>query len=290
MLSFHSLLAASYSIHLDCPRFLNINTSRSFFETASVLKKVVAQSDPDTFRAILFDRDIRYIKNFWDAWDTSQSGSLCREDTLAVLCSVIDMHWKDEVAGLTPDEVNHLANSVCNLAEQQGGGRGVDGLVSFESLKSAFRVFTSRCYFSGSKELQVKNNIGRELRATTKANFDNHRMKHSIKSSDLDYQMLPNTFVTIYDANSGAIPVSGRLALVTKGYKLIDDIPVSPYQSLMFPLKHRKRGSSRKRRSASGFRCVYILCKCILTLKRIIISHSLFIKLLSLILFSSIPL
>lgn len=32
--------ASSFSINLNCPRFLNINTSRSFFETASVLQKV----------------------------------------------------------------------------------------------------------------------------------------------------------------------------------------------------------------------------------------------------------
>lgn len=91
-------------------------------------------------------------------------------------------------------------------------------------------------------------------------------MQHVSMMSETDYQMLMNSaFIGIADNNSGAIPVSGRLTLATKGYKLIDDIPVSPYQSLMFPLKRRKRqGSSRKSRkqSASGFRYVVANVKC----------------------------
>lgn len=90
-------------------------------------------------------------------------------------------------------------------------------------------------------------------------------MQHVSMMSETDYQMLMNSaFIGIADNNSGAIPVSGRLTLATKGYKLIDDIPVSPYQSLMFPLKRRKRqGSSRKSRkqSASGFRYVVAICQ-----------------------------
>ena len=85
-------------------------------------------------------------------------------------------------------------------------------------------------------------------------------MQHVSMMSETDYQMLMNSaFVDIADNNSGAIPVSGRLTLATKGYRIIDEVPVSPYQSLMFTLKKRKRqGSSRKSRkqSASGFRYV----------------------------------
>ena len=89
----------SYAFHLNCPRFLNINTSRSFFETASVLNKVVSQSDPDTFRTIIYDRDVGYIKNFWNVRDINKSGSLSKEDTIKVLQSVMNTHWKDEQQG-----------------------------------------------------------------------------------------------------------------------------------------------------------------------------------------------
>jgi len=243
--------AASFSIHLDCPRFLNINTSRSFFETASVLTKVISQSDPETFRTKVLDRDVSYIRNFWDMKDPMKSGLLSREDTLAVLTIVVETHWKDEVAGLTPNEKHHFVLTFCNLAEKESGG---DGLVSFDSLIAAFKIYTSRCYFSGSKEIQLKNNIGRELKATTKSNIEEHCMQFS-NMSESDYQQLLDTFHSIEDGTSCAIPLSGRLTLVTPGYKLIDGISVSPYQSLMFPLKHRKKGSKRKsrRRSASGF-------------------------------------
>ena len=129
----------SYSFHLNCPRFLNINTSRSFFETASVLNKTLSQSDPDAFRTIIFDRDVGYMKNFWNVRDTNKSGSLSKEDTIQVLRSVIDTHWKDEQQGLTPDEKYHFALTFCNLAEQHGGG---DGTISLDSLISAFKIYT----------------------------------------------------------------------------------------------------------------------------------------------------
>lgn len=249
---FYFILAASFSIHLDCPRFLNINTSRSFFETASVLSKVISQSDPETFRKTIFNRDVNYIRNFWDAQDQYKSGFLSRDETLTVLRQVTELHWKDEIAGLTPDEKHHFLTVFCDLAHQEE-----DGSISFDSLISAFKIYTSRCYFSGSKSLQLQNNIGRELKATTKDNLEKHRMRNSIMS-ELDYQLLLGTFLSIDDGNSCAIPLCGRLALVTLGYKLIDEISVSPYQTLMFPLKHRKKGSQRKSRrrhtSASGFR------------------------------------
>lgn len=45
--------ASSFSIKLNCPRFLNINTSRSFFETASVLQKVSTSLSRETVLVLL---------------------------------------------------------------------------------------------------------------------------------------------------------------------------------------------------------------------------------------------
>ena len=107
-------------------------------------------------------------------------------------------------------------------------------------------------------------------------------MQHVSMMSETDYQMLMNSaFIDIADNNSGAIPVSGMLTLATKGYRIIDNVPVSPYQSLMFPLKKRKRqGTSRKSRkqTASGFRyvkcCAYLFISVLLLLTSIIVPTS----------------
>ena len=147
-----SAAASSFSVKLDCPRFLNVNTSRSFFETASVLAKVIAQSNPETFREIIFQRDVDYVRNSWEVKDVSELGFLSRNDVVQVLDSVTEMHWKDEIAGLSRDEKHHLLVTFCDLAHQEE-----DGTISFESLISALRLYNSRCYYSGSKEIQMYN-------------------------------------------------------------------------------------------------------------------------------------
>ena len=217
-----------------------------------MLTKVTSQSDPETFRTMIFDRDISYIRNFWDSKDQTKSGFLSRDEALEVLHSVIQMHWKDEIAGLSESEKDHFIVTFCNLADKEG-----DEMISLDNLISAFKTYTSRCYFSGSEEILLNNNIGRELKASTKDNLEDHCMRHSI-TSEFDYQLLLDKFLSIDGGHSCAVPLSGSLALFTPGYKMVDDISVSPYQSLMFPLKHQKIGSHRRRRysNASGFRCV----------------------------------
>lgn len=242
------MAASSFSVDISCPRFLNMNTSRSFFETASVLSKVISQSNPDTFREIIFERDINYIRGFWNIRDQSGSGVLTREDTLAVLHSVTELYWKDEVKGLSPDQTNHFLLTFCNLADIEG-----NGIVSFDNLVSAFKMYTSRCYFSGSKEILVKNNIGKELKASTKDLYAGH-LQHSSMASESEYRLL-DTFISIANGNSAAIPLSGKLSIMASGYKIVNDVSVSPHQMIMLPLKHRnKRRRKKGRRSASGFR------------------------------------
>ena len=183
-------------------------------------------------------------------WDSAKKGVMTRDDTLDMLVSLINTHWKDEVAGLTREERNHFASTFRDLALRQGG-RG-DGMISLDNVIYAFKTYTSRCYFSGSNELQITNNIGRELHATSQTNLGQYGFNSST-TSDFEASQ-SKAFTSIDDSHSQAIPINGRISIVTKGYKMIDDIPVSPYQSLMFPLKRRKSSSSsRKRRNASGF-------------------------------------
>ena len=69
---------------------------------------------------MIFDRDISYIRNFWDSKDQTKSGFLSRDEALEVLHSVIKMHWKDEIAGLSESEKDHYIVTFCNLADKEG--------------------------------------------------------------------------------------------------------------------------------------------------------------------------
>lgn len=179
--------------------------------------------------------------------DQGKTDSLSREEALAVLNLATDMHWKDEVSGLTPDEKVHFLQTFCNYADDGAGN------VTWGALAAAFKKYTERCYFSGSKELQIHNNVGRELKVHSKDNVEQH-LTRTAMMSEADYQAYLRKFISIEDTNSRAIPLSGKLTLATNNYKAIDDIPVSPYQTLMFPLKPRKKRSAKRSRSASGFR------------------------------------
>ena len=85
--------ASSFAFHVNCPRFLNINTSRSFFETASCLKKNLDQSDPIKFRTLLSNRDLEYISSYWNLKDKKRTGSLDRTSAFSILEKVTDIHF-----------------------------------------------------------------------------------------------------------------------------------------------------------------------------------------------------
>lgn len=214
------------------------------------LPKVISQSEPDVYRKMIFDRDMSYIRIFWYARDRSMSGVLNWDDALLVIHSVTKMHWKDEIKGLNKEERQHFVETFLQLADKEG-----DGNISLDNLASVFKSYTSRCYFSGSKEIFLKNSSGKELMASTNSALY-HRPMPSSFISQPDSQ-LPLGFLRVDSGDSRAIPLNGKLSIVSKGYKVVNDILVSPYQTIMLPLKRKEKKKSRRRHtSASGFRYV----------------------------------
>jgi hypothetical protein len=132
------MAAPYYTINLNCPRFLNINTSRSLFETASVMMKVLSQSDPEKFRRTLHDRDVSYFRQFWDLKDRTKSGVLSRDEAMDVFRLTTTAHWKDERGR------ESFFKSLCDLADEEG-----DGTILFDNVIVALKTYSSRCYFSG---------------------------------------------------------------------------------------------------------------------------------------------
>ena len=199
---------------------------------------------------MIFDRDLSYIRICWYARDKNRSGVLSWDDALVVLHSVTKMHWKDEIKGLSKQERQHFIETFLQLADKEG-----DGNISLDNLASVFKSYTSRCYFTGSKEIILKNSSGKELMATTNSAFDHRPMPTSLGSPP-DSQ-LPVGFLRIDSSDSRAIPLNGKLSIVSKGYKIVNGILVSPYQTIMLPLKRKEKKKGRRRHtSASGFRYV----------------------------------
>ena len=132
---------ATISIDVNCPRFLNINTSRSLFETTSVVTKVIALSDPEKYIRIMHTRDISYFRSFWDLKDRTKSGVLGRNEAMDVLRQATNAHWKNEIAGLSEKERNYFLNAFLDMTGEDE--------VSFDNLMNTLKVNSSRCYFSG---------------------------------------------------------------------------------------------------------------------------------------------
>lgn len=175
------------------------------------MTKVIDQSDPETFRALLHERDTNYIRSFWEDWDRSKTGILSRDEAEKVLYAALELHWSDEIADFSPDQKHHLIVQFCDLADKK-----VDGTISLENLLSAFKIVESRCYFSGSREILLINNIGRELKAAPMTNEREHLIQQSINSY-ADYQQLLDSFLSVDSGSSCAVPLSGKLSLFTPG-------------------------------------------------------------------------
>ena len=119
----------------------------------------------------------------------------------------------------------------------------------------AFKTFTSRRYFSGSNDILVKNDSGRVF----------HCLLSDQPMRDLPEGAMENVidaFYTVTNGGKSALPLKvksgeldGKFVFYVPGFKLVDNISVSPYQSIMIPLKYSKRGNKRRKRhtSASGF-------------------------------------
>ena len=237
-----------------------MNALPAFFETASVFQKILSQSDPRTYRKMMFERDVNFVRNVWDTYEC-ESGVLSRQEALNVLRSASEIHWKDELEGLSPNEIDDMIMTFVD----SDGSRGI----SFSDIKRALRASTSRSYFSGCKEIQLRNSVGRDLKVSTKDVLERYRVQHPHMTESVLQQFL-NSLQSIDAGNSAAISLKessaqnksrphellGRLFFFTDGYKMIDDVMISPYQSLMFPLTRRKKRPGRKvkrSRNASGF-------------------------------------
>lgn len=252
----------SFSINLHCPRFFYINTSPAFFETAAIFAKTISESHPESYRRCVHDRDVDFVRNIWDAqFQGEPAEKLKAKDALNVLRLAADTHWEDENEGLSPEEKESMVLAFFGKAERYEGSN--NSHIHFSAIENALRVYSRRSNFSGCKEIQVKNNIGRELQVSSNSVMKSHPSFQSLSRGNLGYYHVINA------GNSAAIPLKeetnfrintlrGKLSLSTPGYKKIDNIIVSPYQSAMFSLKrlkrkHGKRRIYRRARNASGF-------------------------------------
>ena len=250
---------------VDCPRFFNINTSPSFFETGAIIVKVIGQSDPESHRDFLYQRDLLFLRNFWDSSPVLKNGCLDRDGVIDVICEAIDTHWTLEFEGLSPDNRRETLKS---LAERMAVD--TDGLITFEAVAEWFRNLTSRNYFTGIDEIQLHNDLGMELRVTKKSNFDNLR---SSIMNEANFQIIVNSFQSILHGAKDAVSLRefseriefskqalcGNLSLYLPGFRLIENVVVNPYQTLMFKLKmlkgiYGKSNSRRRTQGVSGFK------------------------------------
>ena len=255
----------TWSVKVDCPRFFSINTSPSLFETGSVITDIIGRTDPESHRTFLYQRDITFIQNFWGANPALHNGLLDRDSVLDVLCNTTDAHWQQEFQGMSSDEKRQLLGKFIDMAI----GSDIEGLISFDDVKSWFRAMTSRCYFTGVEEIQIHNDSGMQLKVTSKSNFDKQRSRHSVMN-EASFQVVVNSFQPIRNGNAGAIflkdkhtmrnsqkkkPVlCGNLSMYLSGFRLLENVAVDPYQTLMFKLKMRKglHGRPSRRRNARG--------------------------------------
>jgi len=248
---------SSFSVNVDCPRFLHCNALPAFFETASVLSKVISQSDPESYRKIMISRDIAFVRNIWNASIDDTSDLLSRREALSVLRSAAAIHWKGELEGLQGEERDKRLESLFSDVNE--------GPISFLDVKRGLRKSSStRCYFSGCETVQLKNSVGRDLNVATKDVLDVGR------AQGISLQTMLASFQNIGTGSISAIPLKeindyddshphkliGRISLYCDGYKMIDDIGMSPYQPLMFPLVRRgktNRHAGKRTKNASGF-------------------------------------
>jgi len=254
----------TWSVKVDCPRFFNINTSPSFFETGYVITRVIGQSDPETHREFLYRRDLDFIRNFWDSSPALKNGCLDPDSALDVMCDAVDAHWDQELQGLSSASRRELmTNSLEKMIVTDD-----DGLIPFDTIAIWFRNLTSRCYFTGSEEIQLHNDSGVELKVTTTSNLDRQRSRFAVPVNEANFQIILNSFQGIGSGNANAVSLKdnfarpksqkqllcGNLSLYLPGFRLIENVAVNPYQTLMFKLKMRKGlyGKSNRRRSSKG--------------------------------------
>ena len=104
----------------------------------------------------------------------------------------------------------------------------------------------SDALFSGSQMVQVKNSTGREMKVSSK-------YITSVKGSLPGYDSF--TSIAVDNSASFSLPVGNAgLSFYADRYKMIENVAMSPYQPMMFPLLRRKKqGKSKQTQNLSGF-------------------------------------
>lgn len=244
-----------------------MNTSPSFFETGAIIVKILGQSDLDSHRQFLYHRDLVFIRNLWDSSPALKNGCLDHAGAVDLLCDAIDTHWKLEFEGLSPAARREW---LVNIMEGMPLVEDSDGLISFDAAALWLKKISRRNYFTGIEEIQLHNDSGLELKVTQKSNFD--RLRASVVN-EANFHVIVNSFQSIGHGITNTVPLGeynethdflkqslcGNLSLYVRGFRLIENVVVNPYQTLMFKLKMMNgiygRSNRRKRtQGVSGFK------------------------------------
>ena len=189
-----------------------------------------------------------------------KTGCLDRDGATDVLCAAVDKHWKNEFEGMSSEtKRENLRNFV------QGMTFDDNGLISFDAVAVWFGNLTSRNYFTGVDEIQMHNDLGMELKVAKKSTFDSLRGR---VTNEANFQIMLNSFQSVVHGVTDAVclrefneridyskqSLCGNLSLYLPGFRLIENVAVNPYQTLMFKLKMRKgiNGKSNRRRRTQG--------------------------------------
>ena len=255
----------TWSVKVDCPRFFNINTSPSLFETGYIVTNVIGQSDPEIYRECLYQRDLVFIRDFWESRSSPalNNGCLDFDSALDVMCDAVDARWNEEFEGLSSASRRELLTAFIEKIVVTDD----DGLIPFGAVEAWFRNLASRCYFTASEEIELHNDSGLELKVTTKSNFDRQQSRIAVVNEE-NFQVIVNSFQSIGNGNVNTVslkdsmarpkfqklPLCGNLSFYLPGFRLIENVVVNPYQTLMFKLKMRKGlyGKSNRRKNTTG--------------------------------------
>jgi hypothetical protein len=229
---------------------MDINTSPSFFESTALLDKIARESNPKSYRKWIVQRDIDYFRDSWNECTSSESDTLSPNGAAKALHMALELHWRDEIEGLSEKTKDNLIDVIIGQAETDEYG-----MISFNDMEKVLQRVLSRCYFSGCRQVQIRNNCGRGLKVSTQST------RHSVQN--YDHFEVDDIYKSIQDGKSGSVlfdenrgqhELKGIISLSVSGYRKVST-SITPYQSFMLPLKRPKTSKRRrtKKKNASGF-------------------------------------
>ncbi len=200
-----------------------------------MLANISSKLDPEAYHRMILHRDVEFIRTLWQTRDESKSGYLRKDAAWEALRFTADVHWKEELSGLTTEQKDDRIRSFCNMDDD-------NEFVSFQHVQTAFENNTRRCIFSGAHEIVLTNLIGTEMSVGSAATLTSGQI---IEAGSV-------AAINVYDTTQF------QLSFSIERYKQIRGISLSPYQSVMLPL-HRKKSKGLKREksrhsNAFGFR------------------------------------